>query len=680
MKFQTSTLLAGITLFFCVGLADVSGQNQSAKFGKVDDHELSMRTYDQDTSAAAVVLSDVGVSYFTYNKGFKIIFERHTRIKVLKKSGYDVANIEVPYYQKGTNKELVYNIKGYTYNQEGGKLTKDKLETKAVFSEQSSENWFVKKFSMPNVKDGSIIEYSYTITSDFLYNLREWEFQSTIPVAYSEYKVRIPEYFNYKQQLQGYLGFDTSTKVRGKESFIVTWSSENVAGTGGGRTPAGSTNVDAENMTYHWIIKNAPALRAENYITTLRDYQSKIEFELQTVKYPGQLPKIMTGNWEEVTKDMLEAERFGAQLNRKGYFKTEVAAVAAKHKEPLQQMGAVYDLVKNNVKWNGKNSLYASGPLHKAYTSGTGNAADVNLMLVAMLQDIGLDAAPVLVSTREHGRPPQGAPMLNKFNYVIAHVMIEGKEYLLDATDPLLPAGMLPVRSLNGQGRLIKLKDQRWVSLKPASNYTKLFNGELTIRPNGDMAGTVTESSAGYNALNLRKAIQSDGEEKYAEKISKEIGNFKVGKPAFSNVANLDKSLNVQYTLTASGNSQATNVIYLNPMLGQGEKENPFKLETRQYPVDLGVPIDYTYICRFNLPEGYELEETPKNAVVTLPEDGGRFMYMIQKEGNTVQIMSKINITKPLYYAEEYPYLKEFYNQVVAKHAEQIVIRKLAGN
>lgn len=678
MKLQTSTLFTGLVMLFCVGFTQVFGQDQPAKFGKLDDVELNMRVYDKDTSAAAVVLSDYGFSYFTYNKGFKVIFERHTRIKVLKKSGYDAANISVPYYQRNSKKENVYNIKGFTYNQEGGKITKDKLESKAVFDEQTSENWFAKKFSMPNVKEGSVIEYSYTISSDFLYNLREWEFQSTIPVAYSEYNVRIPEYFNYKQEQQGYLRFDVSTVERGRDRFTVTWSSEITPGMGGGRTSGGSSQVEANNETFRWVIKDAPALRPERYITTLSDYKSKIDFELQTVKYPGQLPEVMTGNWEQVTSDLLNAERFGSQLNRKGFFKSEIAAITAKHGKPEQQMAAIHDLVKSTVKWNGKNSYYATGPIRKAFESRTGSAADINLMLTAMLQDAGLDAAPVLLSTREHGRVPQGSPMLSKFNYVIAHVNLGGKDYLLDATDPLLPAGMLPVRCLNGQGRLIKKNDQRWVALKPNGNNTKFFNGDLTINPNGGMTGKVTESSAGYHALSLRKSIMDEGEEKYAEKLSKEVGNYKVEKPVFSNVQDLDKALNIDYNLSASGNGQPVDVIYLNPMLGQGEKDNPFKLEDRVYPVDLAVPIDYTYICRFNLPAGYDLEEAPKSAVISLPEEGGKFMYMIQREGNMVQIMSKISILKPVYYAPEYPYLKEFYNQIVAKHAEQLVLKKVS--
>jgi hypothetical protein len=111
-------------------------------------------------------------------------------------------------------------------------------------------------------------------------------------------------------------------------------------------------------------------------------------------------------------------------------------------------------------------------------------------------------------------------------------------------------------------------------------------------------------------------------------------------------------------------------------MMGQGEKENPFKLLQRQYPVDFATPIDETYICYFTIPEGYEVEEAPKSVAVNLPDNGGRFTYILKQEGNTIEIMSKVTITKPVYFAPEYAYLKQFYDHIVTKHAEQLVLRK----
>jgi transglutaminase-like putative cysteine protease len=635
---------------FLISAAAAFSQSGPYKVGEVKDAEVAMRVYDQDTSAAAVVLSDHGNTYITSGQsGMKLVFERHTRIKILKKSGYEWANVSIPFYQKNGARENVHKLQGFTYNMEGGKVVKHKLELDGMHEEKLNENWYLKKLTMPQVKEGSVIDYAYTVSSDFMFNLRSWEFQFTIPVVHSEYKVQFPSYLNYNLEQQGYLNLDVSKKA-----------------------------FKANNLTYHFVKQNAPALRPEKYITTMRDYQSRVDFELQSIKFPDRPLQVIVGDWEQVTKDLLEAERFGQQLNRRDFFKNEVAEIAVKYTNPKQQMAAVHDLVKSTVKWNNIYSFGSSGPVRRAFEKRTGNSADINLLLIAMLRDAGLDAAPVLLSTRENGRVPL-SPMLTKFNYVIAHVKVGGVEYLLDATDPLLPAGMLPVHCLNGRGRLIKKDDQRWVDLVPSATDLKFYSADVSISANGTMVGKATESSSGYNALRLRKEIKEVGEEKYAEKISNEIGNLKIVKPSFGNTDYLEKALSISYSLTVDGTEQPGDVIYLNPMMGQGEKENPFKLADRIYPVDLAVPIDHTYICRFALPDDYVIDDAPKNAVVTLPENGGKFMYMIEKQGNTIQVTSKISVLKPVYSAPEYPYLKEFYNLIVAKHAEQIVLKKVTA-
>ncbi|MBJ6119381.1 DUF3857 domain-containing protein [Pontibacter sp. BT310] len=654
MRANTFTLPFILTLFF--GLAGYSAFAQGAKFGKVDDHELKMNQYAQDTSAEAVVLSDIGFTKFSLNHGIQVITDRHIRIKILKKSGYDWANFEVPFYVQGGDRERVTSIKGVTYTLENGQVQKHKLEAKNVFEEQHSENWYSKKFTMPNVKVGSVIEVSYTISSDFFYNMREWEFQTTIPTLWSEYSAEIPSYFDYKFLMQGYHPLHTNNKNN-----------------------KGSGTPELTNYAYTWTMKNVPALKEERYITTLKDYQSKIEFELQRVNLPNQAPKIMTGNWEDVVMNLLANDRFGMQIIKSGFYKRDLTNILAQHKTPEQQVRAIYEFVKGKMTWNEQNSYLARTSLSDAYSKGTGNAADINLLLVAMLKEAGIDAAPVLVSTRANGRPPQGSPLVNKFNYVIARVFVDNKEYLLDATDPFLPFGMLPVRALNGNGYIVKKNEHRWVDLKPVV-YSKFINTDVTISENGDMSGQAVESAGGHYALTLRKSLKEQGEEKFAENMSREVGNYKLGKPVFENKEKIGDPLHIKYNISASGNGQQNSIIYLNPLMGHGDTENPFKLTERLYPVDFATPIDETIITKYIIPAGYVIDEAPKSVNVLLPENGGKFMYMVQQNGNELQVMSRVNINKPVFYAEEYVYLKEFYNQIVAKHAEQIVLKKSSSN
>ncbi|MFB9861898.1 DUF3857 domain-containing protein [Rufibacter immobilis] len=659
-----------LLLFYSVAFA----QETPVKFGKVTEEELKMKVYDKDTSAAAVILADYGRSYFTYVQDFKVNFERILRIKILKKSGYDWANMVVPYYQKNTSKEQVINVKGVTYNLENGKVVKVKMDDKAVFDEKESANWFNKKFTLPAVKEGSVLEIAYTVTSDFLFNLRDWNFQNTIPVLYSEYRASIPEYFEYKQMPQGYEPFVVNESLPGNFDFTVRWSSSIEPGLRGGRTPGGSEAISARGVNHRWVMKDVPAIAPEAYITTLNDYVSKIEFELEWVRYPNTVPQRIAGNWSSLSDDLLTDERFGLQLNRTGFFKNEVAALQVV-KDTLAKVDSIYEFVKKSVKWNGQGGKYVTSTLRKAFDTKTGNVADINLMLVAMLRDAGFEAHPVILSTRDNGRTPF-SPVLSRFNYVIAYARIGNRDMLMDATDPLMPLGLLPKHCLNGQGWMVHKTAGDWVVLQNRERTTELLNADVKILPSGVLSGKVAKSTSGLWAVNLRHHVMEEGEEKYLEKLVSNQNQLERRKPTLQNLKELYKPLGLEYEVNSVGDEQAKDIIYINPMMLKAQPENPFTGANRKYPVDFAHPTEEVYICNFTIPAGYAVEEMPKNIVMALPEDGGKFTYLLQVVGDRIQVMSKMTIAKSIFYKEEYEYLKQFYTQVVAKHAEQIVLKK----
>jgi Domain of Unknown Function with PDB structure (DUF3857) len=207
-------LLCVFAIIFCF---KITAQDAPIKYGKIDMEDLQMKAYSKDTSAEAVVLCDYAESYHHYNNsaGLQMVYERHRRIKILKKSGYDWAThaIVISNSKSSSAKEYVGEIKGATYNLVDGKIVIDKLTKESIFEEKVSENRIQKKISLPNVKEGSIIEYSYSITSDFDHEIRAWEFQKSIPTMWSEYRVMIPDFYKFQIIGQGYEPFAvTETK------------------------------------------------------------------------------------------------------------------------------------------------------------------------------------------------------------------------------------------------------------------------------------------------------------------------------------------------------------------------------------------------------------------------------------------------------------------------------------
>jgi hypothetical protein len=679
LRFLLPACVAGMLL--CLS-QPLHAQTSPMKFGKVELAELQMKSYAPDTSAEAVILGDYGQSYFKYgHDGFQLVHERHVRIKVLKKSGYDWATVKIPFYRAATggSEEKITSLSGYSHNVVGGKPEKEKLTREAIFEEKKNTNWYTKNFTMPNVKEGTVLEYEYTIISDFLFNLREWDFQSTIPVAWSEYRVTIPEYFRYRLLSSGYEPFHVSETSQKTIDFQIKVEGQNVStgSVSSGRIPTRFETVNAQATTYRWVTKDVPALRAEPFITTMQDYVTKIEFELSSTKFPGGLEKPVTSNWDAVNEMLLQEENFGGQLNRTGFAKDIVGVVKAKGGDPAAQIALIYDFVRKSVKWDGRQTLFAESSLKKAFENHTGNAADVNLLLVGLLRDAGFNANPLILSTRDHGRLLESYTMISKFNYVIAHVNLDGKDLLLDATDPLLVPSVLPTRCLNGAGRLISKKEGRWVSLQTSERLSQVTSLRLKLDPEGQFKGTVDLSEGGYAALPSRKVILGEGQEKYAENLRKTKTNWQIEKLDIKNAEKLGEALGVTCQVAiAEGAQMAGNLIYLKPLLTEGELENPFKNDVRKFPVDFGTPTDRTFVGSYTVPDGYVVEEMPKNVIVDLPEKGGRFTFMTVQNGNVINVTSKISFRKSLYLPEEYAHLKEFYHQIVSKHAEQIVLKK----
>ncbi|UOR03989.1 DUF3857 domain-containing protein [Hymenobacter aerilatus] len=656
-----------------------NAQTEPVKFGKLDPQDMDAKNFVADSAAEAVVLCDYGQSRFNVSNGeFKIVFERVTRIKILKKSAYDRATVEVPLYHKGTNEEKLSGLRGFTYNMVNGQLVKEKLASENTFREEKSANVTVRKFTLPNVRVGSVIEYAYTVNSDFLFNFQDWQFQESIPVRWSEYRASIPEYFDYKMLMQGYEPLAISEHPTGQTQYTINTSGS--FDDYGNRQSASSQTVSANVTNHRWVMKNVPAFRNEPYMTTSRDFVARIDFELAGTKWPNQGYHSVANSWNKINEELLTEESFGNQAKHASFLKEEIAALKAKHAgNPAALTAAVRHLVHHSVKYNDQDRLYATTTTRRAYDQHNGSAADVNLLLIGALRDAGLTAHPVILSTRDHGRVNTMFPLLSNFNYVIAHVALpDNKEMLVDATEEAMPCGNLPGRCLNGVGRLLlpDATQSRWVDLTPSTRFVDYRKVQLQLDEKGGYTGQVHQEYGGYLGAHHRSRLVKLGEKKFMEELAKGHEGWDIPKYAFKEKETYTAPLALDYELTSTGNEQAADMLYINPMRHFGDSKNPFLHEDRRFPVDFGALMDETNLVTLTLPAGYAVEEMPKPLVVDLPDNGGRFMYSISPSENSLQIMTRMNLRKTVYSAEEYAALRDFYSRLLAKQAEQIVLKK----
>jgi len=648
-------------------------QKPPIKFGDISIEDLKMTRYDKDTAAAAVVLTDFGETDFKYNenKGWQLLFERITRIKIIKKDGYKWADFSVPLYHGGGSKEKLSGLKATTYNLENGKILETKLKGDATFEERYNENIDLVKFTLPNVKEGSIIEVTYKVQSDFIFNFQDWEFQSLIPVVWSEYRAIFPEFFHYEKYMQGYVSLTVNDSKEIIQKFSVPYSSGPQRG---GAIDKGVYDLTSQSMINRWVAQNVPAFKEEPFLGNYRDYVSKINFELGYIQYPNEPIKPVMGTWEDLNKNFLENVYFGSAVKGSGFLKKTVEEVTVGLSTPMEKITAIYNYVKSTVVWDGRYRKYLDDNFKRPLEEKKGSSAEINLLLTSMLQKADVVANPVIISTRDNGFVRENFALSSQFNYVICQVVIDGKSLLLDATDRMLPIHTLPARCLNGRGYIISTETSGWVPLTAPKS--KVFaSAEVSLTNDGKLQGKMAISNEGYFGQSVRNDYLKKGEEEYVKDFA-HSKSWQIDKSEFINIDNLTASAKENYEFTYLEDFGKASIIYFNPMLHLRLDENPFKLENRMYPVDFGNAMDQTLSCRITIPENYRIEELPVSKVFSLPNNTAKFTYSVQQLGNVINLACMLSINQSLFTQTEYANLREFYNHIVAKQAEQIVLKK----
>lgn len=638
--------------------------------------DMKMTVYDKDSSASAVILADFGTTTVEYDQtfGWQLKFERLTRIKILNKDGFSWADFSIPLYHENATGEKLTNLKGLTHNIENGKVVETKLKNDALFKEVVDSRNDNMKGTMPNVKVGSVIEITYRISSDFIFNLWDWQFQYQIPVRVSEYRVNIPEYFIYDRYLQGYL--QPTINERKMEAKSITINSSSRSGFTSVTTDYSNDKIEFQQEAFRWVLNDIPAFKEEPYITTYKNYVSKINFELASTQFPGQPFNNIMGSWESINKTYTENSNFGGEISGNGFLKKIAEEVTTGLTSDDEKVAAIHNFVRNNFTWNGYYRKFTDTSLRSVVDSKVGTSAELNLLVASLLEKINIQVYPVLISTRNHGIVRENISVSSQFNYCVALAIVGDKSYLLDATEKLLPTGFLPERCLNGRGLLVSKAGYRWVPLTAPIRSKSMVNLDLALSNEGGVNGTLSLERTGYFAERDRRKYFAKEEKAYVNEFAEQL-QFELTNSTFTNTKALDAAFKETHNISKPDWSiQSENIIYIDPILISRINENPFRSEERKYPVDFGSPFEQSYFLKLSIPESYTVEELPQAKVIALPNGGGRFTYSASQVGNVISLVNNLQIARNTFSPEEYKNLREFYSQLAAKQVEQIVLKR----
>jgi hypothetical protein len=641
-------------------LSQLSAFSQNYKFGKVSKEELQEKFHPLDSTTDAAYLYKYRRTYYDYipNNGFQSVTEIHERIKIYTKKGFEMATKSIPYYdpEQGESQN-VSSIKGYTYSLVSGKVEKEKLSKKSIFKDKKNKFYSIKKITMPNIKVGAVIDIRYKLISPYPNSIDDLEFQFGIPVKKLDCQIEIPEYFIFNKRSKGYYAVKMEKKSK----------------------PSSIGDLRFTMDVFKFEGKNIPALRDnEPFVSSIYNYRGGMKFELTQTNFlsiQGGLTNF-SNSWKDVSKRIFKSSSFGAELNKTSYYKDDLKKILTTSKTSLEKITSIFNFVKSKVKWNGNESKYTEIGVRKAFKERAGNVADINLMLTSMLRSAGLDANPVLVSTRDNGIP--FFPTLDGFNYVISSVTFPNNTHvLLDATELFSVPNILPERVLNWNGRKVtKEGNSSWVKL--TSSKHALEENMIMVKISDDLIvdGFIRTKYDNLNALKYRKNNNHLKEEnvitKLEEKYNLEIEDYKilnkkvVGRPIIRNVKFISEDLV----------EDINGKLYIEPLLFLSQHKNPFKLEDRKFPVDFGTPWKDKNTVSIEIPEGYKVEKLPETLAIGLPESIGFFKYQVSQKGNIISVMSILQFNNAVISPQYYQYLKDFYGQLVQKQSEKIVLVK----
>ncbi len=651
-------------LFILFSNTFAHSQENGFKFGGFRYAEIDMKVYAADTSAAAVVLDEFGEASIQFNNNDeqKLLFKHHVKIKILKHQGLKEANFTIPLRKNEDRKEIMTSLKASSFTKVNGSVVETRVEHANIYNEQKNKYRNLTKFAIPNVQVGSVIEVMYTIESPFFYNFRTWEFQSELPKVRSEYWATIPGNYLYNTTLKGFLKLDSDTSEIINQCFTA----------GGG---------SADCARYKFVMLNIPAFVEEDYMTASSNFISAINYELSEVKYfDGRIDK-KTKEWKDVDEELRRYNEFGIQLKRgKDVVDNRIEQILVGQTDPLAKAKLIYDFIKYWYEWNEVYGFYSEFGIRKAFEKKSGNVGDINLSLVAALKYAELDAAPLILSTRNNGLPNSLHPVISDFNYVIAKLTIGEKTFLLDATEHHYPFGMIPLRCLNGRGRVMETKESYWYDLKPSEKRKQLTMLNLKWDTDGSLKGTIQNTYLGYKAISQRELITSFSTQKeYVEDLDDKLLPVVIKNYELQYVDNIDKPIVEKLDVEIEGfDDLIAPTFFYNPFFLNRIGKNPFTSVERLYPVDYGTALEEFIIFNLELPAHLELAEIPPKVGLALPNGGGRYVFEVKVDGNKVSLNHSILISKPIFTSEEYHYLKELYARIMQVQNTDLVFKRKA--
>lgn len=643
-------------------------QEYGCRFGEITLQELQMEKYPYDSAAQAVVLYKTGNTHYKFIDN-RLQTESHyeTKIKILTSRGTTYADVTIPFYEpeKGwAVQEYISQVEAYAYNLENGETVCTELDKKYIFEERLSPWWKQLKFSIPAVKAGTVVEYRYTKTS-FLHNvLDSWQIQEFIPVAYAHYEILIPEFIRFHARTTGSEPIHTEEQVQ-EQGFSFRL--------GNNKTKPIVNNSRRLKFTSTYV----PALDTKNFVWCLRDYVTGIDFEFQEMRLLNSYYPPYSASWEKVDKTLKKSFEFGKCLSMKNPYRK----VMKEHNlDSLDNKGKIrflFRFLQDKMAWDGNYGL-GGAAIKEAVKNGKGSNAEFNFILLSLLRDAGIQAYPVLLRLRQLGELSLTRPEINNFTTFIVGARDTDSTFIyMDGSMTYGDINMLSPDLLVKRARVLDVKNGSfWVDLSRTGRNRTQSIIEVHLDEEGNIQGTRRTHFEGIFAAAFNKRFAEKKDSMEFIRYMQTHNDIVIDSFQRWDTRNMSDSIQEKiYFHKQTEHNQ--NLVYLNPMIFPHLTDNPFTEEKCNLPVEMDFPYTYQIDVNLDLPENYAVEEIPLSDSILLENGDAICHYQLNLSDRKIKLRYLFRLNKSFYNPTEYPLLKKFWEAVVQKNNEQMVLKSL---
>jgi hypothetical protein len=612
---------------------------------KLDSLDLAQTSCSFEPEANAMVVYDVG-QMASEPTGVRV--ERHKRIKIFNEKGKAAANIRIDYTNQ-FGAEQIDGIAGQTLNFNNGKIEYTPLDAKLIYRQDTSKYKGAVAFTMPNVKPGSVIEIRYIWHRAAPRALPKWSFQSDIPTRYSQYIIQLYRNVNF-------MSLDRTTMPLATDSAIFN------------------------GYGHIWAMRDVPSLRAEPFKRSPDDGIQSIELALTSATTPdGQFIDVAR-SWATVGRQLANDKELKKTFDQRVSDKEGLVKWARKLNGQDAKIAYLFNQVKTRMKWNGDRSWASKDGIRKAWEDKAGNWGEINMALCGLLNDAGVAADPMLVSTRDNGKMLSN--FVNRFqpDKLVVYVLADSSRfYVLDASGKYNNFNEAPYDLLNSLGLWMDKENNVYqlVFLKNDAPVKQEVTINAGIKPDGTMEGTAAITSFSYNKTNALTLYNLLDEQKYKELLTDHDNNLTVRSIKLENaeVDSLPLIQTIDFKLNLPGTDDK--YIYFNPNLFTGLHNNPFVSERRFSDIDFGCNFLFSINGKYKIPDGYKVDVLPKTQTVTMPDKSIIFKRVVLEQEGYVIVYYVINYKKSLFARSEYADVYDYFKRMTDLLNEQIVLKKI---